>query len=86
LKALELADAKQKKELDKWLGLENFEDESKVEAVKTIFEELEIEQLTNTIINSYFDRSLKLIESLEADPAKKEHLKTFLQNLMNRDH
>ena len=86
LKALELADAKQKKELERWLSLQNFEEESKVEAVRAIFEQLKIEELTNTLINSYFDRSLKSIESLDADPTKKEQLKNFLQNLMNRDH
>jgi geranylgeranyl diphosphate synthase type II len=85
LKALELADERQKKELDRWLGMKEFDEAEKVNAVKEIFSDIGVHRLTGELVNNYFDRSLKLIKSLTISEEKKLPLTEFLTNLMQRE-
>lgn len=86
LKALELANPKQKAELDHWIGLENFNEEEKVASVKKIFEEIGIHNITQKLVNSYFDRSMKLLNAFTVNEERKKPLMEFLENLMQREY
>lgn len=86
LKALEIAEGDHKKELEEWIAKKDFDEKEKVEKVKAIFHELNIDSITMDLVNSYFDKSLKLLNSLNVSDEKKLGLKMFLENLMNRDH
>ncbi|MEQ8519806.1 MAG: polyprenyl synthetase family protein [Cytophagales bacterium] len=85
LKALELANSSQRKELDNWLSLESFDETEKVESVKRIFTELHIDKITQELVNSYFDRSIYLLKSFTVSESRKQPLMSFLQSLMKRD-
>ncbi len=85
LKALELANPSQKKELNHWLGLKDFDEKEKVEAVKQIFQEIEVDKITQGLVDSYFDRSKTLLNAFSVSEERKQPLMTFLVNLMNRD-
>ncbi|MEM7297444.1 MAG: polyprenyl synthetase family protein [Bacteroidota bacterium] len=85
IKALELANPEQRKELDKWLSAKEFDIEEKVNAVKHIYEEIGIFKLTQTKMNGYYDQAFAQLEQLEADQAGKDSLKNFFERLMKRD-
>jgi geranylgeranyl diphosphate synthase, type II len=85
LKALELSSPKQKEILNYWLSLKEFDESEKVQAVKKIYEDLNIYSITHDLVNSYFERSLQLLSSLNISEDRKQPLVQFLDNLMKRD-
>ena len=85
IKALELANPTQRRELDQWLSVTDFNNEEKVEAVKKIYEEIGIYDLTTNKMNAYYDEAFKLLDDLEASADGKNQLKAFFQKLMKRE-
>lgn len=85
IKALELATATQRKELNQWLSATAFDAEEKVNAVKTLYEEIGIFQLTTGKMNAYYDEAFQLLDDFEGSEEGKDQLKTFFQKLMKRE-
>ena len=85
IKALELATPSQKQELTNWLERKEFDVEEKVEAVKGVYGEIGIYELTQEKMNAYYDRAFELLERFEGEEDGKLQLKSFLQKLMKRD-
>jgi len=85
LKALELANPSQRKELDKWLSSEEFDINEKVTAIKNIYGEIGIFELTQNKMNEYYDRAFALLEAIDAREEGKAALKNFFEKLMKRD-
>ncbi|WP_425389800.1 polyprenyl synthetase family protein [Ekhidna sp.] len=85
IKALELATSSQRKELEKWLSASDFDVEEKVEAVKAIYEEIGIFDLTQQKMNGYYDEAFSLLNNLEARPEGKKQLQDFFDKLMKRE-
>lgn len=85
IKALQLAEGKDLENLHYWLGKENFDPEEKVKAITDIYKQLNIQQVTEAKMNEYFSIGLHCLESLEADPKKKELLKNFINKIISRD-
>ncbi len=85
IKALELANTSQKKELDRWLSLDEFDPTEKVECVKEIYEEIGIAELTKKKMNSYYDQAFSLVDSFDARPEGKANLIAFFEKLMKRE-
>jgi len=82
IKALELASGEQKSMLDKWLSDTKFDNDEKVMAVKAIYDQLGIRELTENKMNSYFDQSIELMDQLDVDTTL---LRNFTLQLMKRD-
>ncbi len=85
LKAMELANSNQKAELDKWLSAKEFDISEKVNAIKNIYEDLGIFEITKAKMNEYYDHAFSLLKSLNAKEDGKEALRTFLEKLIKRD-
>ena len=85
IKALELANPTQLKELNKWLSATDFEVEEKVEAVKGVYGELGIYDLTQKKMNTYYDRAFQRLENLDVRDEGKKALVTFFEKLMKRE-
>jgi len=85
LKALDLADSSQKKELDKWSSASDLDISEKVTAIKNIYNEIGIFELTQAKINEYYDGAFSLLDTLEARKEGKRALKNFLQKLIKRE-
>lgn len=64
IKALELASGDDRKELDNWIRKTDFNKEEKVAAVKKIYEKLGIKELTESKMNSYFEKGFELLDSI----------------------
>jgi geranylgeranyl diphosphate synthase type II len=86
IKALELAKGKEKEELQRWLGLSQFDKGEKVAAVKGIYEQLGIRSLTEQKMQTYFEEGFRQLEGLQIkDESYSQTLLTVTQELMHRE-
>ena len=86
LKALQKADSKQRKKLNDWLQLKEFDTSKKVQAIKTIFEELKVYEATELEIQHHFQKALSFLEDLDCSSIKKQQLSSFAKELMQREY
>lgn len=85
IKALELANPSQLEEMNRWLNMSEFDISEKVTAIKNIYGELGIFELTQEKMNGYYDKAFALIDELDVRPEGKQALVDFFQKLMKRD-
>jgi len=85
IKALEKANSQQKTELEEWLTRVTFEKEEKVEAVKKIYDALDIPALTRQKMNDYFQTGMQYLQQINVDESRKEVLHDFAEWLMARE-
>lgn len=85
IKALEKANSQQKSELETWLQKENFDKQEKVNAVKALYDTLNIRWLTEQKMNDFFDLGLQKLQQINVKPDKKEILSQFAEELMARE-
>lgn len=86
LKSLELASGAQATELHNWINAKSFDKNEKVIAVKAIYDQLKIKELSETELNRHYTSALKNLESISCNVEKKKHLLTFAESLMARDY
>jgi geranylgeranyl diphosphate synthase type II len=84
IKALEKAKGKTKTELNKWLETKKFSKRAKVDAVKKIYEKLDIQRLTDQKINHYFKKGFNSLEKVSVNDDMKERLRIYAQSLIAR--
>ena len=63
---------------------ESLSDDEKIARVKAIYDRYDIPHLINQQISVRFDRALSILDTLELQPDRTEHLRVFAQNLMGR--
>ncbi|WP_258103184.1 polyprenyl synthetase family protein [Marinoscillum sp. MHG1-6] len=85
IRALEQANGIQKQELESWLGKEDYVVAEKVDAVRSIYDQLDIKGQTTEKMNQYFDQAFRILDGLDAEPDGKSQLKTFASSLINRE-
>jgi geranylgeranyl diphosphate synthase type II len=85
IKAKELASGENSIKLNHWLKVNDFDKNEKVEAVKAIYDELNIKQLTENKMNEYFQKAFKNLDDLDASSEKKMMIKDFFNYLINRE-
>lgn len=89
LKALELADAKNKTELLEWLSSSPptlDEENIKIQRVTEIFNQLGIPNEMKSIIQIYHNKAVENLQQLDCDIEKKKPLFDFLEMLLHREH
>lgn len=84
IKALEKVNGKSEKELLYWLSQKKFNKQKKVQAVKEIYDSLNIQRLAERKVNNYFDKGLNDLNKVVASVAQKEILKAFTETLIQR--
>lgn len=82
--ALSQANEKQRVELNKWLTMYEYIPEEKIAAVTRIYNELEIGDQCQRMIDTYYAQGLEILKDLSLPNEKKETLKAFVCSLMNR--
>jgi geranylgeranyl diphosphate synthase type II len=86
LTALERSSATQRKELEKWQTKTTAAKEAqKVTAVKEIYDGLNIQSITQSQINHYFQKGLHHLTEVNALNSKKELLRQLALQLIERD-
>src|SRR5687768_457687 len=84
IKALEKAKGKQRTELMYWLKATRFNKKEKVNAVRAIYDSLNIPNLANKKIDHYFTKGFSDLEKLPIEPSLKVALKNFTESLVQR--
>jgi geranylgeranyl diphosphate synthase, type II len=85
LDALEKAKGEKANKLNYWLEAKNFDNKQKVAEVTSLYNDLNVRQSAEQIMNSYFDNSFNMINTLALPAEKKNDLIYFLQELTKRD-
>ena len=80
LKALQLADESQRKQLIQLFSV--LENEHKVDEVKSIFTDLNIQKHTVDLIKAYYTKAMKHLDVINSD--KKEPLFNFAEKIKER--
>ncbi|MDI9865333.1 polyprenyl synthetase family protein [Flectobacillus sp. DC10W] len=85
IEALSLATGETKTQLEYWLSLKTFDSAEKVNAVRSIYDQLGIRQLAETKINEYFEKAFDLLDSLKVEAERKAELRAFANILIDRE-
>ncbi|MCF2499409.1 polyprenyl synthetase family protein [Dyadobacter sp. CY357] len=85
IEALSKADQESKAELDKWIGLADFDKQEKVAGITAIYEKLGIRAFTEQKIQEYFTKGLSSLHALKIDEARKQPLLQFAEQLVERE-
>jgi geranylgeranyl diphosphate synthase, type II len=84
IKALENAIGSQKTELLGWLNKKEFKSSEKIEGVLKIYNQLNIKELTEQKIESYFQKCKTVFQQISIEESRKKHLQEISNNMLNR--
>jgi geranylgeranyl diphosphate synthase type II len=85
LKALELAGAESKHELERWYASKDFDESDKVNAVRALFDDLNIRHETEQMMDQFYREALRNLDTISFDPAYKNELVNMAAALMQRE-
>lgn len=86
LKALELANPEQKAQLSLWLSSEDFDPQEKIGAVKKIYGELNLQEISRQKSDEYYQSALRELQAVEVEINRKEPLILLAKTIMKREH
>ena len=84
IKALDIAKGRQKNTLNEWLSIKKFKKREKVEAIRAIFDALNIPALTEKKVSQYFRKSFENLNALSCPEDRKINLREFAEGLIAR--
>ena len=84
IKAFELANAEIKNELESWISTKNFNPKEKINAVRGIYEKLNIKDESQTKINEYLGLCLEYLDKVNVPVERKKRLYDLVDKLVNR--
>lgn len=85
IKALEKADGKQNEILNNLINGLNNKPQEKIDAVKNIYNDLNIKNLTSDLAGDYFKNALVNLDKVQVPEEKKVHLKQLAELLLKRE-
>ena len=85
IKALENSSKEANATLKYWISAKNYNAESKINAVKEIYDDLKLEALTNKLIQKYYLAAIDLLSEVDVSDTRKEQLLIYTKKLMNRE-
>jgi len=84
IQALNLSSGETRKELIKWLQIRNFDRNEKIKAVRKIFIDLNLEELTQLLIKEYHRQGIMILNRLEIEKSRISPLLNFSEFLLLR--
>ena len=85
IKALRHSNPEQRAELHKWMTADSYNPEEKIEAVKKIYDELNLKGIAEDLIEKYYLASLDCLSAIHVGDDRKQALVTLSENLMHRE-
>ncbi|MDD4150877.1 MAG: polyprenyl synthetase family protein, partial [Bacteroidales bacterium] len=85
IKALELANEEQRRQLNYWISNKDFDPKEKIDAVKNIYEELSVHKHSENLMNKYYKTAFESFDKLEVESSKKAVLYNYALSLKQRD-
>jgi len=86
IKALESATGETRQKLLDLISSEKFDPAEKIEAVKEIFNQLSIKNITEKKINSFYENAFIILNNMALKEDQKIYLKTFINNIRDRKY
>ena len=83
INALRLANKEQAEALRSWMDKKEFDPAQKIQAFTSIYNELQLKQLTENKIQAYYDASVENLKALQVAPEKLTILKEVCDHLMH---
>jgi len=84
IKALENAKGDIKTELLDWLNKKEFNSSEKIEGVLKIYNQLNIKELTEQKIDTYFQKCRTVFQQISIEESRKKQLQEISNNMLNR--
>jgi len=84
VKALEIANGVQHKQLKKLISTMNTDPEVKVKKVVELYDQLNIKTITENLANGYIERARNLLEKVAVDETRKKELTLLANSLIGR--
>lgn len=84
IKALENSNEENNATLQKWLSAENFDTDAKINAIKKIYDGLNLDSITDKLIQKYYLAGLNCLSEVNVSEDRKRELLIYTNNLMNR--
>jgi geranylgeranyl diphosphate synthase, type II len=86
IKALENATGEVKSELLSWISKTEYNPSEKIAAVLDMYNQLNIKELTEQKIESYFQKCTTVFQQISIDEKQKQQLKEISKGMLNRVH
>ena len=86
VKALEIASSEQKTRIYNQLKKKDFDPDEKIDSILSVYNELNIKDITEELIKKYFSKSKSYLDKVSSDDYKKEQLKNLFEILLNRNN
>ena len=86
LKALELSDYDTKKDLLELIEKKEFDPDEKIKAFRTIYNKLNIKDITINKIEDFYQSALDVLNAIELEKETKAELLQLARLIMDRDH
>jgi geranylgeranyl diphosphate synthase, type II len=86
IQALRMSTGDDRRQLENWLMIKDFDTDEKVEAVKGIYDRNGIRELTDQKMNDYFDLALRQLSELSLPDSRKQTMKDFADYLIAREN
>ena len=85
INAYNLADKSQREELDRWAEYDGNDPDSKIAAVRSIYDAVGVKGLSEKLIDSMFAQGLAKLNEVSIDESRKRVLMEYAESLMNRN-
>ncbi|MGK7389193.1 MAG: polyprenyl synthetase family protein [Candidatus Cyclobacteriaceae bacterium M2_1C_046] len=85
IKALELSEGKDKKNLEEWLAKKEFDNQEKLQAIKELYTKAGVEEITNQKIQDFYKKALRHLNDVTAPLNRKKQLKELATLLIDRE-
>ena len=86
LSALQSGEPELVNQLKSWIEKADPSPNEKISAVKSIYEQLRIGELSLKRSDEYFNKALQSLDRVDVSPGKKTELTAMIKVLMNREH
>jgi geranylgeranyl diphosphate synthase type II len=86
INAVNRANPSQRAELMKWIEAKEFDRQEKIAAVTRLYNEIGIRQMCEEKIRYYFEQSKKYLEQVNVASERKEELRHYTAEMMNRQY
>ena len=84
INAFNKANARQRKELEKWVTVEHFNRDEKVAAVIKLYNKIGVDKLAIDRINYYFEEANKYLAAVKVSDERKQELVSYAQRMLHR--
>ena len=85
INALNRSDARQRRELTRWINARDFDRQEKIAAVTRIYDEIGIRELCEAKINYYFMEGQKYLDQVSIPEERKSQLRQYIAEMMHRE-